>query len=152
METVVEIRPKEGLGRLLFGDTMKKALEILGKAEEVEELEDNDCCPTTVWHYWKSGVSVFFDKNNNNVFTCAEVGNADALLWGQPVFKMSEKEIVELFEKHNFRKLEKEVHAWGEKRISFDEALIDFYFENNILTSINYGGYSEEHKIVIFPN
>jgi len=152
MEPEIKIRPKEGLGNLLFGASMKDAEKILGAAEEVEELEGEDNCPTTVWHYWQQGVSIFFDKNNNNIFTCAEVGNEEAVLWGRPVFELEEKEIVELFKSRNFRQIETEVHEWGEKRVSFDDALIDFYFENNKLISINYGGYSEDHKIVIFPN
>ena len=47
---------------------------------------------------------------------------------------------------------ETEVHEWGEKRLSFDELNIDFYFEKNSLSSINYGKPENESTFLILPN
>ena len=31
------------------------------------------------------------------------------------------------------------MHEWGEKRVTYEDLNIDFYFENNKLAAINYG-------------
>jgi hypothetical protein len=73
-------------------------------------------------------------------------------LWGQKIFDLKEKQIIELFKANGITKHESEQHEWGEKRISFDEANIDFYFEKNKLVSINYGKSTLDQTILILPN
>ena len=126
--------------------------KILGKPEEIEVLDDMEDCQSTVWHYWENGFSIFFDENNQQQFGCVEIDNEDTLLWGKKIFLMTEKEIIELFKSKNFTLFETEVHEWGEKRLSFDDANIDFYFEKNKLSSINYGKQLIDPQILILPN
>lgn len=126
--------------------------KILGKPEEIELLDDIDDCQSTVWHYWEQGFSIFFDENNRQLFGCVEIDNEEALLWGKKVFEMKEQEIIGLFKSKNYSQYETEVHEWGEKRLSFDEANIDFYFEKNRLSSINYGKPLNGPQILILPN
>jgi len=57
-----------------------------------------------------------------------------------------------LFKKKGVTNFETEVQEWGEKRLSFDELNIDFYFEKNILSSINYGKPENESTFLILPN
>ena len=64
---------------------------------------------------------------------------------------MNEKQIIELFKSKGINVFETEVHEWGEKRLTFDDTNIDFYFEKNKLSSINYG-MSEMDLPLIFPN
>ena len=51
---------------------------------------------------------------------------------------MKETEIIELFKQHAFPLSETEQHSWGEKRLSFDAAFADLYFEKGKLVSINF--------------
>lgn len=51
---------------------------------------------------------------------------------------LKEKQIVELFKSKGLLHYETKQHDWGEKRLSFDEVDIDFYFEKNKLISLNY--------------
>jgi hypothetical protein len=131
---------------------MSEIEKILGKPEETEVLDDLDDCQSIVWHYWEQGFSLFFDENNNQLFGCVEIDNEETLLWGKKVFSMSEKEIIELFKSKSYSLYETEVHEWGEKRLSFDAANIDFYFEKNKLTSINYGKSLIDPHLLILPN
>ncbi|MCX6297139.1 MAG: hypothetical protein NTX97_13995 [Bacteroidetes bacterium] len=94
---------------------------------------------------------VFFDESNNQLFCCVEIDNEDVILWGQKIFSLNEKQIIDLFKSKGITVFETEVHEWGEKRLSFDQANIDFYFEKNILSSINYGK-SEMDLPLILPN
>jgi L-rhamnose mutarotase len=141
-----------GLSNVLFGAAMTDVEKILGKPEETELLDDMEDCQSTVWHYWEKGFSLFFDENNKQLFGCVEIDNENAVLWGKKIFHLSEKEIIELFKIHNYSIYETEEHEWGERRLSFDSANIDFYFEKNKLTSINYGKSLNDPHILILPN
>ena len=141
-----------GLSTLLFGTTMAEAEKIFGKAEETELLDDIEDCQSTVWHYWDRGFSIFFDESNNQLFCCVEIDNSDVQLWGQKIFEMNEKDIIGLFKNKGISVFETEQHEWGEKRLSFDEANIDFYFEKNKLSSINYGKQTTDSTFLILPN
>jgi hypothetical protein len=61
------------------------------------------------------------------------------LLWGVKVFDLTEPELKVFFTHKGYKEMEVEDHDWGERRISFDDALIDFYFEGGKMISINYG-------------
>lgn len=97
------------------------------------------------------GIFSFFDEKNEQIFCCVEIDNPDVVLWGQKIFDFSEKQIVDLFKTKGITSFETEMHEWGEKRLSFDESNIDFYFEKNKLSSINYGK-SEMDLPLILPN
>ena len=151
MSSILEIKPVLGLSDLLFGATMADVEKVFGKAGESEFLDDIDDWQSTVWHYWDSGFSLFFDEKNKQMFCCVEIDNPDVTLWGQKIFEFSEKQIVDLFKSKGITSFETEIHEWGEKRLSFDESNIDFYFEKNKLSSINYGK-SEMDLPLILPN
>ena len=148
----MEIKPVLGLSNLLFGASMSEAEKIFGKAEESELLDDIEDCQSTVWHFWEEGFSLFFDESNNQLFCCVEIDNEDVTLWGQKIFSFTEKQIIDLFKSKGFTVFETEVHEWGEKRLSFDEVNIDFYFEKNKLSSINYGKPENDSNFLILPN
>ncbi|MGZ4034119.1 MAG: hypothetical protein ACXVPU_06430 [Bacteroidia bacterium] len=152
MSISLEIKPVLGLSNLLFGASMAEAEKVFGKAEESELLDDIEDCQSTVWHYWDNGFSLFFDENDNQLFCSVEIDNKDVILWGQKIFSLNEKQIIELFKKKGITVFETEVHEWGEKRLSFDEANIDFYFEKNKLSSINYGKAENDSTFLILPN
>jgi len=129
----------KGLGPLLFGETMKRAVSLFGEPDETEELFDellNE--KSTVCHYWDKGFSLFFKDNKDKTFTCAEVDSKGTMVDGKKVFTLSEKQVIDLFKSLGFSLTETEQHAWGEKRVSFDDAFADLYFENGKLVSINF--------------
>lgn len=152
MSQLLEIKPKIGLGKLSFGATQKEAEAYLGKAEEIEELDEGDGNNVCIWHYWKQGYSLFFNSEHDHVFTCAEIDNTEATLWGEKVFGFSENQLIDLFNKNGVMSVETEDQEWGERRVSFNDLLVDCYFENNKLTSINYGIFIDENRVLILPN
>lgn len=152
MNVELEIKLGIGLSELQFGTTMAEAEKIFGKAEEIEFLDGIDDCNAIVWHYWKNGFTLFFDENNLKNFNCAEIDNSKAKLWGQEIFNLDEKQIIELFKSKGLILFEMELHEWGENRLSFDDATIDFYFEKNKLCSVNYGKSTQHSSLLILPN
>lgn len=148
----LEIKPGVGLSNLLFGSSMNDAEKIFGKSEEIQLIDDIKEYQTIVWHYWENGFTLFFDEQNNQLFNCVEIDNIEARLWGQTIFDFKEKRIIELFKSKGMLLYETELHEWGEKRLSFDEAHIDFYFDKNQLISINYCKSSKNSHILILQN
>jgi hypothetical protein len=152
METP-EIKLLKGFCSVLFGNTASQIKDYFGEPDEIEHLQDEileTACD--VYHYWDMGFSLFFDKHKNNVFTSVEVDNEATTLFQQAVFQLKEKELIELMVSNGFALSETEQHPWGERRLSFDEAGLDCYFEKGKLVSINFGILPDDTGIYYHAN
>lgn len=148
-----EIQLLKGFCSLAFGTSKESAVLVFGEPEEVQNLSDellnNN---STVYHYWNHGYSLFFDVNKNHAFCSVEIDNKDTLLFDMKLFSLKEKEIIALMKQNGYAMTDTEVHQWGEKRVSFDNAGLDCYFENNRLVSVNFGIPETEPPFYYFPN
>ncbi|MCX6312500.1 MAG: hypothetical protein NT084_12800 [Bacteroidetes bacterium] len=130
----------QSFGSLQFGSSSDEVVKVFGAAEESEELEAIDGSKSAVWHYWSKGFSLFFDGKMKNRFCCAEIDSSVQLkMWDIPIFSLNEPQLKELFVQNGFKELDEELHEWGEKRITFEDAMADFYFEKGVMVSVNYG-------------
>jgi hypothetical protein len=152
MNISFDIKPMQGLGELNFGIKAEEAKALLGEPEEVEDIDNNGEFKTVIWHYWNKGVSVFFDEDQGMKLSSIEVDNSMATLWGNLVFQMTEEQLIKLFKEKGYQEVDTEDQDWGEKRVSFDDAMVDLYFEDGELTSINYGVYLDDFEIAVWPN
>ncbi|HTA61103.1 MAG TPA: hypothetical protein VK835_01550 [Bacteroidia bacterium] len=135
----ITIHLLKGFCDLFFGDSPQRAITLFGEPNEKEELIDelfNE--KSMVYHYWDHGFSLFFKNDENKGLHCVEVDNKEAVLLGEKLFALKEEDIISLFKKNAFPLSETEQHTWGEKRMSFDEAFADLYFEKGKLISINF--------------
>jgi len=134
------VKPLIGFGELKFGSQQSVAENIMGEPEEIEDLPgEADESDAEVWNYWKQGHTLFFDKELQNRCVCCETDNNTAKLYGKDVFAMNEAAVVELMKNQGFKELDTENEEWGERRVSFSDAVMDFYFENDKLISISWG-------------
>lgn len=132
---------------------MKDVEVCFGTPEDIENIDNEGAFKTIVWHYWHHGFSVFFDDDNLKRFSCAEIDNKEAVLWENKIFELTQLQIMELFNHMGFSEFEEEVHEWGEKRISFNQLMVDLYFDNGgRLMSVNYGVYFDGNTPSVFPN
>lgn len=142
----------KSFGGLAFGATETAAEKIFGKPEETEKLTAIDGSVSRVWHYWSKGFTLFFDQADGGRFCCVEADNHVPLtIWEKNIFSLNEIQLKKLFGEHGYTDVDEEHHEWGEKRISFDSAMVDFYFENGSLVSVNFGVVISE-STVILPN
>ena len=149
----MKIIPLKGIEGLSFGSSIEQTKSLFGEPEEKENIKDEITdAESLVFHYWNRGFSLFFNQEVNMQLTCFEVDAKDTLLWGELIFTMSESEIIELFKKNGFSLSETESHEWGEKRLSFDDALMDLYFENGCLVSVNFGHLPGSKNFYFLPN
>jgi hypothetical protein len=136
---VLEACLLKSFASLPFGARTTDALKLFGPAEETEELEAVDGSKSAVWHYWSKGFTLFFDGPKTDRFCCAEIDNSvDLKMWEIAIFSLNEPQLKQLFVQNGFKELDEERHEWGEKRITFDDAMADFYFENGKMVSVNF--------------
>jgi hypothetical protein len=153
MSITPEIKLLKGFCTITFGETQESIKKVFGEPEEIQTLQDEILNTSTlVYHYWDLGFSLFFDNNKNQTFCSAEIDNKDTLLFGKPIFNFKEKELIELMKANGFKLSDTESHEWGEKRLSFDEAGLDCYFENNKMVSVNFGVLDSEDNFYYYPN
>ena len=113
-------------------------LEVPSESELLEE-DDEFFTPTLIWHYPESGLSFFFEGAEHQL-TSIESDHADTMLFGQRIFDLSRKQIEELMAANGFHDMDSELEAWGEDRLSWEDALIDYYFdEGGSLVSVDWG-------------
>lgn len=138
--TNLEIRPLAGFSDLNFGMPMQSIIDLLGQPEDSEVLNDGeDEVETLIWNYWQLGLTLFIEGNENSVLSNCETENEDATLFGARVFDLNEEKIIALMHDNGFDDFETEMETWGEKRLSFDGAQIDFYFDDETLVTANWG-------------
>ncbi len=152
MKDILEIKPGVGINDLKFGKSIQDAVIFFGKPDDIQLLDEIEESKSTVYHYWENGFSLFFDEQKNQLFCCVEIDNKEAYLWGKQIFGLNEKQVLDLFKSKGYTLYESEFHEWGEKRLSFEEINMDFYFEKNKLVSINYGYSIESHLNLIHSN
>jgi len=146
MTEKIEIKLKEGLNELKFGLSMGGVKKILGNPDDTE-IDDDDGEKTEIWYYWEHGITVFFDYTEDKRCTCLETENIDATLLGKSISELKETDIKDLFSQKGYKDFETEDETWGERRISINDAVVDIYFDNGEVVSVNWGvDYNDEEK------
>lgn len=149
-----QIHLLKGFAAFKFGQTIADAEALFGKAEETQVLDD-DILETscTVLHYWDIGFSLFFDNNNLKKCSSVEIDNEETTLFGKLIFTLNEKQLTDLMKQNGYALSDTEQQEWGEKRLSFDDAGLDCYFENGQLKSVNFGAIDDNNNPYVFlPN
>lgn len=132
------IKIKEGIGDLRFNMPVEEVSALLGKADEVEDIDNAADEPTTVLRYNDWGLTLFFE-GESPVLACIDVANEECTLFGKEVFDMDERQIVEVMVKNGYAEQDVDEEDWGERRVSFPEGNIDFFLDEGELVSIVMG-------------
>ena len=115
---------------------VEQVVELWGEADDVENIDSASDETTTVLHY--GDITLFFE-GENPILSCIDIADPDCTLLGSHVFDMSEKEVVRLMIENHYYEQDIDTEAWGERRITFNEGNIDFYFDGDTLISILIG-------------
>ncbi|MEI6576627.1 MAG: hypothetical protein WCO63_10660 [Bacteroidota bacterium] len=141
-DLLLDIKPKSGLGPLTFGSEYNTLIEYLGKPEDLETLEDEDEFSTLVLNYWDHRITVFLEGIEKQTISCFEIENDKALLYGHWAFNLKEEDVVRIMQEAGFSQLDIADEEWGERRVSFEDAMTDFFFDKeDKLISVNWGVY-----------
>ena len=132
------INLKHGFGDLRFGMPVEEAVSLLGTADSVENIDNAADEPTTVLRYEELGLTLFFEEENP-VLACIDVCDCESTLFGEHVFDYDERALVNLMKQHGYTELDTDDEDWGERRVSFADADVDFFFEQGELQSVSLG-------------
>lgn len=139
--TVIELLPLKGCNIFSFGANERDILSIIGEPDEKENFEEEGV-DSSIWYYDKLGMSLFFDKLDDGGFILSglEMEENNLQFDGEKIFGKSIAEIKKLAANSNMGEEEQEMEEWGEIRLSYDDSMIDFYFdEKEKLISISWG-------------
>ena len=134
------IMPLKGYGEIPFGMSLDETVKPLGMPEFYEELSDMEETGnrSIYYEYEELETNIYFEGITKSVVACFETENQEATLYEKPVFDLTKEEIIDLMKKQGFKELEEETED-DELRVSFEDALIDFFFDEDGLTAISWG-------------
>ncbi|QNF32672.1 hypothetical protein HUW51_07990 [Adhaeribacter swui] len=147
-----EIKLGTGISNIYFGFTMDQVKDIMGEPEEIEESDDDDEFEHKAFNYWEKGYSFFFDREDDYRLSCIQTENDEAQLFSTNVIQKSTKELKELLQKNNLVDYETEKLETGEIRWSFEQEMLDLYFEEDKLIAINFGVFINDDLEVQWPS
>ena len=147
-----EIQLGTGISNIYFGFTMDQVKDIMGEPEEIEESDEDDEFEHRAFNYWEKGYSFFFDREDDYRLSCIQTENDNVLLFNTNVIQKSTKEIKDLLQKNNLGDYETEKLETGEIRWSFEQEMLDLYFEDDKLIAINFGVFINDDLEVQWPS
>jgi hypothetical protein len=137
----LQIVLKKGLGEINFGSTPEVVRSLYGDPEEVEELEsaiDGDV-ESIVWNYPDEGLNFFFDAANGEpTLSTIESDNLETVLFNARIFNITRDNVVALMNENGYKDVDEDDETWGEHRVTFEDAQIDFYFADQELTLVSW--------------
>ena len=144
------IEPLKGYGKIPFGMTLDEATKILGMPDFYEELSDMEETGnrSIYYEYEELETNIYFEGVTKSVVACFETENMEATLYGEPVFDLTKEEIIDLMKQHGFKELEEEKED-DEQRVSFEDAMIDFFFDEDGLAAVSWGVLVDEQGDII---
>ena len=144
------IEPLKGYGEIPFGMTLDEAVKTLGMPDFYEELSDMEETGnrSIFYEYDELETNIYFEGVTKSVVACFETENTEATLYGKPVFDLTKEEIIDLMKKQGFKELEEETED-EELRVSFEDAMIDFFFDEDELTAVSWGVLVDEQGDII---
>ena len=134
------IEPMKGFGEIPFGMSLDDAVKKLGSPNYYEEVSDMEETGnrSIYYEYDDIATNIYFEGITKSVAACFETENEDSVLYGTKVFELNRAEVIELMHENGFKELEEEDED-GEHRISFEDAMIDFFFDDNTLIAVSWG-------------
>ena len=144
------IVPLKGYGEIPFGMTLDETVKILGMPDFYEELSDMEETGnrSIFYEYEELETNIYFEGVTKSVVACFETENAEATLYGEPVFDLTREEIIDLMKEHGFKELEEETED-EELRVTFEDAMMDFFFDEDELTAVSWGVLVDEQGDII---
>jgi hypothetical protein len=144
------IMPLKGYGEIPFGMTLDEAVKLLNMPDFYEELSDMEETGNRSIYYEYDGIqtNIYFEGITKSVVACFETENKTAMLYGKKVFDLKKDDVIKLMKDNGFNDLD-EGDEDGEQRVSFEEALIDFFFDEDGMTAISWGVLVDEQGDII---
>ena len=127
----MEIKLLKGLDNFEFGLSKDGFLEMNATKSKFDVIEEEEETKTEALYCEGDETEM--------ILTSCETEYKDSMLFGIKIFDKKEDEVIKIMNDHGFSDIEKDIEEWGEKRISFFDAMTDFNFEEGRLVSLSWG-------------
>lgn len=156
-ENLREIHIGQGLGNLRFGISRDEVINELGQPSDKEvydltddpDLEDDR---TEAWHYDDLNISLSFDEVSQWKLTSIAVSSDDFTLEGKALVGRKKAELLEDFSKRQWGEIEEDDEVGadqsGQSLVYVEGASLSLWFEDNVLSEVQWGPYIKDHEIV----
>ncbi len=138
-----KILPNIGYGDIKFGIPMNVFVDKYGEPEEIDSIGEDEEFATTVLHYWENNLSIFFVGVSNPVLAGIETDYPDSMLYGEKIMGKSKEDITSLMKKNGLASYDEGDDEFTSEneivRVSYDESMMDFFFQDNQLIFMNFG-------------
>lgn len=144
------IVPLKGYGETPFGMSLDETVKLLNMPDFYEELSDMEETGNRSIYYEYDAIqtNIYFEGVTKSVVACFETENEAATLYGKKVFDLKKDEVIKLMKDNGFKELEEETED-GELRVSFEDAMIDFFFEGDSISAVSWGVLVDEQGDII---
>ena len=144
------IVPLKGYGEIPFGMPLDDAVKVLNMPDFYEELNDMEETGNRSIYYEYDDIqtNIYFEGITKSVVACFETENDNATLYGKKVFDLKKDEVIKLMKANGFIDLSEE-NEDDEMRVSFEDALIDFFFDEDQMTAVSWGVLVDEQGDII---
>jgi hypothetical protein len=139
-----DIEIGHGLGSITFGMTWDELEEVAGAPDEKETyaLSDDEEDNAETWHYDDMGLSMSFEELEQWLLTSISVSSPEYRLKGKQLIGLNLEQVIAELEKMDLGEIEIEDSSTeegvNEKVVSIDDASLNFWFEEDILTEIQW--------------
>lgn len=156
-----EILPLVGFDKVRFGQTREQVLAILGQPDEIEEDQQYGDSPeekTTIFYYDELCLSLSFEKEEGYRLMEISFDAADFVLCNSIRVGMSFDEVMNAAKTLNLGE------GWEEdvsdlvdstenvKVWAYEDSNVDFYFEDDVLSTIQIGPeFTEDGNSIVWP-
>lgn len=152
---MIDIKPGEGFGKVLFGMTREQVREILGSPDEIEtETEDGENMEH--WHYDQHEMSVLFSGADGWKLLSFAVGNPLCTLEGEKLIGLNETQLHDALERLGIsEELEYEDISSDEFpdhiMVYCNELAMNFWLDAGILSEIQWGPFMKDDETIDWP-
>lgn len=141
MENSQEINIGRGLNNILFGISRNTFKTELGEPTEIDNYNagEDDEYLTEAWHYDNFEISVSFDEEDDWKLTTFSTSSSIATLEGKKVMGMSLAEVKEMIKPLQLGDEEEEEMEDDQILLSVVASSINFWFEHDKLSEVQWG-------------
>jgi len=156
MNDITTVNLGYGLGKLRFGATEEEVEAYLGPADEIDSSGDAEDEHIT-WHYKALQGYVSFDEVDDFCLGTIEVSLPAASIYGEVLLGKTRREVKKILKGKVAGRTEESHHdleAEGDARVcllTYTKQSLNLWFEDDVLTSIQWGYLISEDDEIIWP-
>ena len=157
MADIKEIKAGVGLGELKFGMSREQVQQLLGEPEDKDSFvyEEEENAEAESWYYDSLDLSLEFDAEENWKLVTIEINSTAHTLNGHSIIGLSKMQL-----KHKLNDLN--IQDWEHEKLPMEDAPthellntdqlgINFWFDEDALTEVQWGPLFSDEETIIWP-